>query len=933
MTEYKDIPLIFLAYANKSKAEDISVLEEENRKIAQILRPMEDKMACQIIQEDPENKNFFIDLASQPTYRERITIVHLAGGAYGRKYIRFASSDGEIAMDSDEFSEFIAQLPNLQLLFITRSASPRLVRKILTRTQVAVIRTEDRPENQLVPQVFYGELAKARVIKRAFGQATISCGDHLMYEMLSMAELVAPPFQRRDIYEGLYVRDDAKAVLDWRMSPSFFILGESAAAPATGGGEDRGGWSLPAWIKPAMAGITSLIGVAFLLFAIFSQLPDRLMGQISSDSVCPFPSEGETYHILILPFFETPTCGPEDRKYKTAIREQLDEFRLNNSLNLNIQFHDAKCPTSDLFAKGIGGSCNANLVIWGGYQPSQNIGETQVEVRYSTTDKYNESEFITDLDENLTLTSENFEASKPILAKRAIDIVYYGLAVKSFRENRFDQAIDLLTNIRPEAEEESYSVIDRLAAACYYRLGNYEEAIARYNTAIAIDPESEAAYIERGKTYMEMGEYQLALEDFEEALSISPFSTEVLIARGNLHRAMGNYVNALNDFNLALIKEPQNVESYYQRGLVYIDQGNLDNAMLDFDYAIQLSPSYSASFRGRAKVYERRKNFNQAFLNYSLAIMRNKQDDIAYHERGKLHIRYYRHEQGLLDLQEAIRLNPSEADYYLTRAMAYKGIGEYQGFDADTLAMADANEAIRLAPNRCEPFAYRGILHTYATDFSQASRDFAQALELDAACAPAHYGEGLLHKTLENTGKAINSFSQAIDLKPDYLEAYCERGIMYEAQNNYERALNDYNRAIEEDPDFARAYDLRADLYTMTRRYNEALEDYTFAIQKNNGIPDPFFKRGFLYTLMGRYEAAVNDVRQAMRLDRERPKYYGLLAKIYARQEKDSLFYANMDLALQKGYLMMDFEQDPSYKPYWEDLQFKEILDKYREEN
>ena len=934
MNNYKNIPLVFLAYANKAKTDDIRVLEAENNRIAQILHPLEDSLACQIIREDPETNVFFIDIATQPAYRDRIHVVHLAGGNYGRKYIRFDSASGEVAMDADDFAEFLSQLPNLQLIFITRSASPRLVRKVMTQTGAAVIRTEDSPENAKVPEVFYKQLAKGKVIKRAFGQTTISCGDHLMYEIFTMAELTAPPFQRRDIYEGLYVNAEARAVLDWRMSPSFFILGEGDRASEKPGNEleRKGRWEPPPWVKPVMAGITSLVGVALLMFAIFSQVPDRLMGQITSSTVCPFPVESNTYHILILPFFEAPGCGSEDRKFKTAIREQLEAFRERTGLNINIQYHDAKCPTSELFAKGVGGSCNANLIIWGTYSPSERIGETLVDVRYSTTDQFSEYQLIANLEDNISVTTENFESSQQALARRVIDIVYWGLAVKYYRQNRFETTLELLTNIKDE-NEVSYSVVDRLAAACYFELGSYELAIERYDNAIELDRNSREAYIDRGNAYVKLKNYEAALSDFEKAYEISPRSTEVLLARGNLYKEMGQYKLALNDYNLAVITAPKSPETFLYRGQVHAAMRNDIAAISDFDQSIRLNPTFSAAYINKGKVFENRRNFDQAFVNYSLAILQNKTDPAAYYERGRLHNRYYRFEQGLLDLQEAISINPNKAEYYLERSMAYQGIGEYQGLSADTLAISDVNKALQLSPQSSKAFAYRGIIQTKLFDYSNAGQDFLSSLELDPNCPEAHFGMGLLNKNLENWDKAINNFNKAINARNKYVEAYCERGFIYENKRNYTQAINDYNRAILEDPSYARAYNLRAELYTTQRQFQLALNDYNYAISKNNGLPDPYYKRAFLYTLMGKYNDALVDIQQAMRLDRARAKYYGLMAKIYAKQGNDSLFFANVNIALEKGYLAMDFQQDPSFREYWDDPRFTSIIRAFEEQN
>ena len=52
--------------------------------------------------------------------------------------------------------------------------------------------------------------------------------------------------------------------------------------------------------------------------------------------------------------------------------------------------------------------------------------------------------------------------------------------------------------------------------------GSPEEAIARYDEAIRLDPQDAAAYINRGNANDYLGQHQRAIDDYDEAIRLDP---------------------------------------------------------------------------------------------------------------------------------------------------------------------------------------------------------------------------------------------------------------------------------------------------------------------------------------------------------------------------------------------------------------------------
>lgn len=930
MFEFEDEPIVFLSFANKNKAPVAGSLDKESDLIKGIIAPVEERMACRIIQEDPLKQTFLYDMAQDASFCKSVAFIHFSGGTSGRQHIYLDSKSGEIPLDADEFATFLARFPNLQVVFITGSANPRIVRKLLVQTKAVIIRLEDDTRNKEIIVNFYTQFAQGSIIKRAFGQTLLQGGDHLMYEMVTLGEIMAPPFQRKDIFEGLYVRSDNKNALEWRLSPSFFIQLDSPSKGVSQKEFAKISQNIGRnWFKPVLTGITSLVGVSMLLLGLFSQIPERLLGQIRLNTICPFPEGAGNYNILILPFYEEPGCAGSDEKYSNAIREELELLKVSNQLTINVQPHDGKCPSSDLFTQGVGAGCNANLVVWGTYSPTDVSGRTNIVIHYSTTDRYGESNFIQNNFSSYKLSNQTFDSSQDTIVGLIQDIANWGLAMDDFMKKRYDKALIGFQRIS-YAPEVALIKARRYQALCYEGLKQYKNALLVYDTLIAASPDQMELYVSRGRLNAIIGNLDEAKSDLDYAISQSPGDIVALLERGTLYERSKAFDKALTDYHTAVSLAPEDPEAVYRRGKLYTQLNRFDAALEDFKRSILLDPNNGERYKGRAMLHERMLQFGPALADYSSALQYNPTDAEAYNNRAKIHIRYFRMEQALLDAIEAVKIAPNEPAYFITRSKAYLGIGDSK--DAIRFALADADTAVSLKGDICDAYTARAMVYTQIRlkgAIDSAANDFDKALKDNPNCTEAILGRGLLYLKFDNIDKALQQFNTVIRLQPNNVYAICERGKIYEQKNDLNRALSDYSQALKLDPNFALGYTLRANLYTLMKRFDEGLLDYDQAIAQNNGLPDPYFHRAYIFTQKGRYEDAINDVQQAIKLGKEKAEYIGLLARIYAGKREDTLFYKNFELALKKGFAPIEFQYDPAYESYRKQPKFREIISPY----
>src|SRR5712691_7888220 len=129
---------------------------------------------------------------------------------------------------------------------------------------------------------------------------------------------------------------------------------------------------------------------------------------------------------------------------------------------------------------------------------------------------------------------------------------------------------------------------------------------------------------------------------------------------------------------------------------------------------------------------------------------------------------------------------------YLTRAAAYAGKGDYER------ALADYDEAIKLAPHTALAFALRGEVRAKRREYDSAIADYERAIELEPNLASAFSNRGLAWASKGEFRLAIADYTKAIQLDPSLSVAFNNRGNAHAARGDLEAAGADYSERSEE---------------------------------------------------------------------------------------------------------------------------------------
>ena len=333
-------------------------------------------------------------------------------------------------------------------------------------------------------------------------------------------------------------------------------------------------------------------------------------------------------------------------------------------------------------------------------------------------------------------------------------------------------------------------------------MGKHASAIADYDRAIALKPDTPEVYYNRGHSKVELGNHAGAIDDYDRAIALKPkYPAAAHFHRGISNAELGNHAGAITDYDRAIALKPKYPEAHFRRGISNTELGNHAGAINDCARAIALKPKYPAAHFHRGISNTELGNHAGAINDYDRAIAHSTACDsvmvaTAWYNIGLNKIYLGDPENAIADFDRFIDLAPGDPDGYYRRGICRIDRGDWDD------AIADFIEAKSLYPDlSVNCYSWIGFAKGWKQDYHGALEAYGCSLALNPDFVPVYYNRGVTEARQGNHDSAIGDFNRVLELDPEHVGAYLQLGSVKATQGDYDGAIAYYNQAMALDPD------------------------------------------------------------------------------------------------------------------------------------
>jgi tetratricopeptide (TPR) repeat protein len=195
------------------------------------------------------------------------------------------------------------------------------------------------------------------------------------------------------------------------------------------------------------------------------------------------------------------------------------------------------------------------------------------------------------------------------------------IAVINARQRRFDEA--LASYNRALAVQRNHAGVLCNRGATLHELRRFDEALASYDQALALKPDYFDAVFNRGITLQELNRFEEALASYDRALALQPDQADAFNNRGNALRQLKRFEEALASYDRALALKPDYFDALNNRGVTLHELKRFPEALASYDRALALRPDHFPALTNRGFTLYQLRQLDEARVCYDYALALN----------------------------------------------------------------------------------------------------------------------------------------------------------------------------------------------------------------------------------------------------------------------------------------------------------------------
>lgn len=399
-------------------------------------------------------------------------------------------------------------------------------------------------------------------------------------------------------------------------------------------------------------------------------------------------------------------------------------------------------------------------------------------------------------------------------------LALYNRALLRMQVGEYNSAIDDFSKLLTIHPDDIFSIYNR--ALLYDKLSMYRKAVKDYTRVIEEYPTFAGVYFARSEALRKLGDIKGGKRDFDKAMELEEESKNnpsngVAQNSDDAEKVRRESDKNINKFNRLLVSDDTEIKTGYE--------SSIRGRVQDNKYKLKIEPQVTITYYEESsklnlpKKYSRELDeLNRAKILPASLIMTNREASLDS-------VKIARHFTSISDNTKLIDINPQNAIPYLSRAIDFMLIQDFNGAIEDLTRITSASNDFIFA------YFLRAIVRYKRVQYMLSSSKIEDV-------ANNHLGDNII----SSQTKTLND--KAISLE-------------------YEMVLRDYDKVIAISPTFPYSYYNRANIRCEQKDFRAAEEDYTRAIELNPDFAEAYFNRALVYTYLGENEKAIDDLSKA----------------------------------------------------------------------
>jgi tetratricopeptide (TPR) repeat protein len=425
----------------------------------------------------------------------------------------------------------------------------------------------------------------------------------------------------------------------------------------------------------------------------------------------------------------------------------------------------------------------------------------------------------------------------------------------------------------------------------YYRRGMFDDAIASFSRALALDERMRVARRNLEIAYGESGLLERRVAELNRRVAESPDDIGLLVESGIAEKTAGNLDNAETKFRRALGNDPESSVLHFFLAEIFYNRGLGEEALRFLRRSIDLNPAnpdahYLAGFiLGDLGRVDEAKEANRRAVTLNPSLTRAEANlSLESGPAGKA-----------MPRGEAVAPDTQSRTAHLTLALALRLKGYHEealrecraaldaGEDPGTaleaigglhLIMRQPHQALE-AYDRCISVGYanartwnqRGIALYMLGRSNDAEESFRQCLSMDAKYAPANNNLGAILWDAGEAKEATNRFRRAVRDDRTLLSSRLNLALGLFRQGHFQLALDAYRNVLRDDPENPSAWNGIGRVFLEFGEFGEARDACVRAIQGDPLLAAAHHNLSLAFGGLGDGESAAECAAHAATLD------------------------------------------------------------------